>query len=147
MVEQRQSRLAALTSAAIAALLPLLAGCGDIVLAPSPRPHIAGSYTLMQVNGSALPSTISSDGPSSVEITQGSVDLGSDSTWLSSTTFRITTPSGVALETQSGSGQWSFNGDSVRFDGTGTVVGAARSDTLWVLRRTGDAEARYVYTR
>lgn len=137
-----------MASAALASLLLLLASCGgDIVLAPVPRPDIAGSYTLRQVNGTVLPSTISSDAQSSVQITEGSVDLAPDSTWLSSTTFRITTPSGVAFETQDGSGQWSFTGDSIRFDISGAVMGAARSDTLWVIRRSSGAEDRYVYTR
>ncbi len=147
MVEQRRA-CAAIAGAAIAIFFSLLAACGgDINLSTAPLPDVAGSYTLRQVNGLGLPSTISSDGASSVQITDGSVKLSADSTWQASTSFRITTPSGVALETQLGSGQWSFNGDSIRFDGSGAVVGAARADTLWVIRRTGGEEGRYVYTR
>jgi hypothetical protein len=113
----------------------------------SPDRDVAGSYTLRQVEGSSLPSTVSNDGASSVEITGGSLDLDSDSSWLGRTNFRITTPGNVAHETQVGTGRWSQVGDSLHFTDGGNVVGAVRGDTLWLVRRTNDVPTTYLYTR
>jgi small ligand-binding sensory domain FIST len=112
-----------------------------------PDPNVAGSYTLQQVEGTSLPSVVSNDGASSVEITGGSLDLDSDSSWLGRTNFRITTPGGVAHETQVGTGRWSLAGDSLHFTDGGDVAGAVRGDSLWLVRRTNDVSTTYLYTR
>lgn len=132
-------------SIAVATALLLLSACGgDGLLRPARV--IEGFYTLRQVDGHNLPRTVSNDGASRVDIVSGDVELD-EASWVGRTEFRITTPSGVSTDTQIGSGSWSLQGDSIRFDAFASVMGVVRGDSLRVIRRTNGTESVFLYLR
>ncbi len=95
----------------------LLPACGDDSTEPE---SIFGLYTLVSVNGEALPVDIGV-----VEISAGSIQLNSDGTY----SISLTADLGGGPETATDSGTFTVDGSTVVFDGeftrdfTGTVSG------------------------
>jgi hypothetical protein len=124
----RHSHFRALASVAIA--LALVA-CGDST-GPT-EASIAGTYNLQSVNGLSVPLTVFQFGEDKLEITAGSLTLHANNTFSSQLTMRITEDGEVVTESDSATGTYTRNGNSLVFAADGeTITGTISGNTITV---------------
>jgi hypothetical protein len=128
--------------------LSVLAGCGgksanippasaNIPMASVAIPAgISGRYLLLTINGSALPHTVYSVGPSNKrEILSDEITLSTDGTWSSSAKTRRTVDDIVSEATKDNSGTFTWNGTTVtltNWSPNGPVSGALLDGLLTI---------------
>ena len=103
-------------------LLPL-AACSDD--ATGPGPDVAGTYTLQNVAGAALPAIVVQIGADRLEATAGQVVLNADGTQTATITFRETEGGVTTTEAQT------INGTYLLTANGGIVLKDADGDELW----------------
>lgn len=121
---QIPSRLLALASAAL-----LLTACGGSDSNAPDNSHV-GQYALQSVDGETLPIIIYEDATTLVTLTEGSMTLNANGTFLQSaksTLVQNGVPRGPGFETCSGT--YRKNGNSVTFTSPGSVECAAGTIT------------------
>ncbi len=105
----------------------LLPACGDDATGPE---SIFGLYTLVSINGEALPVDIGV-----VEISAGSIQLNSDGTY----SISLTADLGGGPETATDSGTFTVDGSTVVFDGfTRDFNGTVSGNTLTTILLGGE---------
>ena len=119
----------------------LLSGCGregaprPATPAPSPAatdaaklPEISGTYTLVSINGVALPFTVTHEGPG-IQITSGTFTIRPDSTCTSVMAFLV--PSGQA-QSREVSASYTRDGSklTMQWQGAGMTSGTVEGDTF-----------------
>ncbi len=111
-------------------------GSGDKPTAPATPvdPAVAaavGTYTLTQVNGSALPALYFQNSQERFDFVSGSLVIRANKSYTKTQNLRITYPSGAAPKTSSGveNGTLSITGSQVTFFAPEGGVGAAFSYT------------------
>ena len=119
----------------VALMIAAVCGCGKETTKPNTGPTTGaegGTYTLLSLNGSALPASIS-EGSTQVEVTSGTLTLGAGRTVRMSTTFR--TGPGAAPVTNEVSGTYSMRGNTLTFSYTngGGNTGTLNGNTLQML--------------
>jgi hypothetical protein len=102
----------------LAALVFAVAACGgDKVTAPE---NINGSYTLRTVNGTNPPNVIYQDQTYKVEVTDGTLTLGTNSSWSGTLGGRITTLATGSINDFSGAslsgGTYTRSGSTLTLD-------------------------------
>jgi hypothetical protein len=103
----------------LAAAIPLLvAGCSDSPTAPS---SIEGSYSLRTVNGQSVPVTVAQMGADRADITGGSLTLNNDGTFTGQLEFRFVFSGIRANQSESLSGTWTADGNTVTLSSEGEV--------------------------
>jgi hypothetical protein len=128
---QRRTLLAALLSGSVPVFLLLLGlattGCKPETKAPPPA-AVAGTYTLVSVNGSKVPATVAHDGVN-LQVRSGTFTINADGTCGTKTTF--VPPSGSetmrevkATYTQDGTKL------TMKWQGAGTTVGTVAGSTF-----------------
>lgn len=125
------SRVVAIT------LFPLLVACGN---SEPTAPDIDGQYTLQRVNGAILPAILEATATDTVRAVGGSAVIRSDGTWAGEVNLLVTSGGFVLPTTDSGSGTYTREGETVRFrearDGS-IVMATLRGGTL-VMTVDGD---------
>jgi hypothetical protein len=100
----------------------LLAACGDSTgPGDNGTTGVAGTYNLQTVNGNPLPFTVLQVGEDKLEVTAGRVTLNADRTFSASVTFREKEGTSERTTTETDSGTYTQNGNTIRFsnsDGT-----------------------------
>lgn len=102
-----------------------------------------GVYSMASVNGRTLPFTLTANGTGSVEVTEGSVTLNSDRSFVDHTAFRVTTDSVSTMESQIIEGRFTRSGNTVSlsgYDGS-AYLGRLNGGTLTIIR--GSFEVAY----
>jgi hypothetical protein len=138
-----------LSRAATAAALLALAACGDGAAAPAP--DVTGTYRLRAVNGKAPPQVVERSAAGTVELTGGTVVVGSDGTFAYAGELRVTTAGGATVtRPQSIAGVWRAapGGIEVADDGAIGValVTFTGGNTLTFVDR-GDAPVTLVFRK
>jgi hypothetical protein len=89
---------------------------------------ISGTYTLVSINGTALPYTMTHEAPG-VRVTSGTFTLRPDGTCSSDGTFVL--PSGQAMS-RAVSATWTRDGArlTMTWEGAGTTIGTLEGDTF-----------------
>jgi hypothetical protein len=130
----------------------LLSACGgDGGSGPGGEANIAGTYNLQTINGASPPVTILQIGPDRLEITSGNFTVSANNTFSNTHTYRETSGGQTTTVTETCTGTYSRNGNSVSFaeatsgefcgdDYNGTVSG----NNLTVAY---DAQVQAVYRR
>ena len=129
----------------VASAIATVCGCGSGSSGPTgPTTRSeAGVYTLVSLNGQALPTSVA-EGGRQIEVVSGTLTLGSDHTVRVSTSYRLSP--GAAPATNEVSGTYSIQGDALTFSYSngGRNSGTLDGDTLrvtnegvvWTYRRT-----------
>ena len=119
----------------------LLSGCKraetprSATPAPSPAavdaaklPDIAGSYTLVSINGTPLPFTVTHEGPG-IQVTSGTFTIRPDGTCASVVAFLM--PSGQAQSREVGA-TYTRDGSrlTMQWQGAGVTIGTIEGDTF-----------------
>jgi len=119
----------------------LLSGCKraetprPVTPAPSPTavdasklPDIAGSYTLVSINGETLPFTVTHEGPG-IQVTSGTFTIRPDGTCTSVVAFLV--PSGQA-QSREVSATYTRDGSklTMQWQGAGVTIGTVEGDTF-----------------
>lgn len=103
--------------------------------APSPTavdasklPDIAGSYTLVSINGTPLPFTVTHEGPG-IQVTSGTFTIRADGTCASVVAFLM--PSGQA-QSREVSATYTRDGSklTMQWQGAGVTIGTVEGDTF-----------------
>jgi len=97
-----------------------LAACSDST-GPDQN-ELAGSYSLLTIDGASLPVIVDQVGEDKAEVTMGTVTLDEDGTFGDATELRITEGGVVTTEVQATQGTWTVSGSTVTFapnDGSG----------------------------
>jgi hypothetical protein len=105
------------------AIAVTLAACSDST-GPD-RDELAGSYTLLTIDGASLPVIVDQVGEDKAEVTMGTVTLDEDGTFGDATELRITEGGVVTTEVQATQGTWTVSGSTVTFvpnDGSGNYL-------------------------
>ena len=91
-----------------------------------PGANLAGTWNLTTVNGAALPFTLGGGGPDvTIELVGDQIVAYGDKTWIGTTTYRRTEPSGVSTVTQVPSGTWNQSGANVTLSYAGGAIAQA----------------------
>lgn len=103
---------------AVAALLSI--ACGNDATAPS---H-AGTYTLVSINGEAVPILLTEDEVERVELTRGEIVLRDDNTFDDLLEFTQTVEGETTTEPILATGTWQMRGNqlTMTYDGGGGVI-------------------------
>lgn len=115
----------------VALVSGLVLGCGDSF---SPD-GISGTYNLESFNGQTLPFSETQFGIT-LELTSGSLTLNSNSTWISTTTFKITEGGTTLTDIDTESGTFTLvEPSTIRFtDSDGdTFTGTRDGDTITII--------------
>ena len=87
-------------------------GGGDKSTGPG---SLAGTYDLQSINGMTLPVTVYQEGSYKVEVTDGSVTMNADNTFLGSTTIRESDAGGSSSSSVVCPGTYTRNGSAITF--------------------------------
>jgi hypothetical protein len=93
-------------------------GDGDDSTGPDADAAV-GVYTLSTINGRSLPQVVETNGNDTAEITQGVVTLRSDNTFSDVTQLRITISGQVSMASDSATGTWSRQNNTISLNPTG----------------------------
>ena len=115
----------------------LIAACSSDTTAPTAS-GLAGTYTLVKANGTALPAIVDANAEDTLRVTSGTVRIHSNSTWavnLALTSFL----NGAA--TQSDTGSFSISGDTVTFTSNteGAVIATVSGSSVTVHSDLGNS--------
>ena len=91
-------------------------------------PDIAGTYTLVSINGKTLPFTVTHEGPG-IQVTSGTFTVRPDGTCASASAF--VTPSGEA-QSREVSATYTRDGSklTIQWEGAGVTTGTVEGDTF-----------------
>lgn len=105
--------------------LTLVLACGGDSSGPGgSSASVNGTYTLKTVNGAAMPVTLATAPGYSLRITSASFTVNANNTFSNTATFQETQGSATVSETETCSGTYTKNGNSLTF----TESSAANSD-------------------
>jgi hypothetical protein len=100
----------------LAALVLVAAvGCSDSSTGPR---TITGTYPLLNINGDALPALIDQSTNYTLEVTEGTISLGSNGTFTDSYTLRENDAGTIRTVTIPCSGNWTRSGNDVQLEET-----------------------------
>lgn len=112
MRQHVRPRMLAVATALMAALA---CGGGSDTTAPPAVDGAVGVYTLSTINGQPMPVIVQQSGNDKVEITGGAVTLKADRTFSDVTNARLTVAGSVTSESDSASGTWTRQTNTVQF--------------------------------
>jgi hypothetical protein len=105
----------------LAAAIPLLvAACSDSPTSPSAA--IEGTYSLRTVNGQNVPVTVAQMGADRADITGGSLTLNNNGTFTGQLEFRFVFSGIRANQSESLSGTWTADGNTLTLSSEGEVT-------------------------
>ncbi|MGH7709992.1 MAG: hypothetical protein ACREOG_01840 [Gemmatimonadaceae bacterium] len=121
-------------------------GGGDDSTGPPGPDVVVGLYTLATVNGQALPVVVDQLGNDKAEVTAGTVTLRADRTFTDITQVRLTIAGNVTNETETATGTWTRQTNTVQFNPTGFTAYSMTWDGANRLTQSV-AELTLVYTK
>ena len=120
------------------ALAALVVGCGDSSTGPK---TITGTYPLRSVNGDALPALVYQETNYTLEVTEGTISLGSNGRFTDSYTLRENDNGAIQTATIPCSGTWTRSGNAIQLQedqttscgdyGTGSWDGSNTLTVTW----------------
>jgi hypothetical protein len=119
-----------MTRLVMAALVIGATACGD---SSGLDDDVDGTYTLRTVNGSQLPFIVEEDGTSRAEIVSSTLIIHDNNTWSETTTVRLTQGTSITTFTDTFTGTYTLNGNSVVLtdsEGDSLTATFSGSDTL-----------------
>lgn len=108
--------------------LALVVGCSD---SNAPRRTITGTYPLININGDPLPSLVYQETNYTLEVTDGTISLGSNGTFTDSYTIRENDNGTVSSYTIPCSGTWSRSGNNLTLQETTTADCGDYATATW----------------
>ncbi len=104
---------------AAALMAAMSCGGGSDTTAPPGADAAVGVYTLSTINGQQMPVTVQQSGNDKIEIMGGVVTLKEDRTFSDITQVRLTVGGTVTSETETASGSWTRQANTVQLNPTG----------------------------
>lgn len=101
---------------AVVGVVVVAASCADMVSPDEAADRaVVGVYSIATVNGSALPITLGVDDTASVDLLSGTITLRTDKSFTDIINVKLTTPSGVTLESDTARGNYARQADTLKF--------------------------------
>ena len=97
-------------------------GGGSDTTAPPGADAAVGVYTLVTINGQPMPVIVQGSGNDKIEVTGGAVTLKQDRTFSDITNARITAAGSATSESDTVSGTWTRQANTVQFAATGFMA-------------------------
>jgi len=135
---------------AVVAVLPalLIAACSSDTSTPTSPSGAAGTYTLLRINGVALPAVFDVSGTDTTSATAGVVRLHANSTWAVNLTLSLRSGGQTTPLTQSDTGTFAISHDTATFTSTdlSTTTAVLSGNNVTVYANQGDQQSATVLT-